>query len=117
MAQSRFGASKFRNSIPHIPGREEWYRSGLAASSSSTTSATSSFSSEIKTDRQLVVTVTPSGDISWRGYEAVGGQAVFGSGKVGGGGGVGDWDLGKVEGGELIIGGLDGSVSHISDWS
>lgn len=30
--------------------------------------------------------------------------------KVGSGGGVGDWDLSRLEGGEMVVGGLDGTV-------
>lgn len=97
--------------MPYLVVREEWYRTSLPPSSSTTSSATSSFSSEIKTDRQLLVTLTPGGDLSWRKYDAFGSGAIVGSGKVGGGGAVGDWDLGKVEGGEIVIGALDGTVS------
>lgn len=115
MAASRFGASKFRNAVPHVPPREEWYRGSLPASSSSTASATSTFSSEVKANRTLLVTVTPTGDITWRGVQATEDAAPKGQGKVGTGGSVGDWDLGRVEGGELVIGGADGSVSTMHD--
>ncbi|KAK8869948.1 hypothetical protein IAR55_000517 [Kwoniella newhampshirensis] len=108
MAPSRFGGSKYRNAVPHVPPREEWYRNSLPPASSSTTtsSSLSTFSSEVKTNREWIVTVTQSGDLSFRGYE--GGVGTL---KVGSGGGVGDWDLGALEGGLIAVGGLDGAVS------
>ena len=109
---SRFGASKYRNAVPHLPSREEWYRGDLPASSpSSSASSISTFSSEIKTNRQWIVTLTPSGELSYRLYAKSDEDIVIGVGKVGGGGGVGDWDLSQLEGGRLVVGGLDGSVS------
>ena len=105
---NRFGASKYRNAVPHIPGKEEWYRTNLPPTSSSTASAVSTFSSKVKTNRQHIVTVTPSGDVSWRPYAS-------GSGDVGmakaGAGTMGDWDLSRLEGGLIAVGGTDGSVS------
>ncbi|WWD15778.1 hypothetical protein CI109_100201 [Kwoniella shandongensis] len=111
MVFSRFGASKYRNAVPHVLPREEWYRTALppASSSSSTSSTLSTFSSEIKTNREWIVTVTQAGDLSYRGYEGSAGTL-----KVGSGGGVGDWDLGRLEGGLLAIGGLDGAVAVYS---
>jgi len=115
MPAARFGASKFRNAVRHIPPREEWYRGALppAISSSSISSSTSTFSSEVKTNREWVVTLSPAGELSYRGYEALAGQEKVGVVKgLGGGGGVGDWDLSKLEDGSIAVGGLDGSVSH-----
>lgn len=108
MAFSRFGASKYRNAVPNIPHREEWYRSALppASATSTTSSAVTTFSSEIKTNREWIVTVTQAGDLSYRLYH---GDSI--SLKVGSGGGVGDWDLSRLEDGLLVIGGLDGTVS------
>ncbi|WVR05042.1 hypothetical protein IAU60_002054 [Kwoniella sp. DSM 27419] len=105
---SRFGASKYRNAVPYIPPREEFYRSSLPpfSSASSTSSNVSTFSSEIKTSREWIVTVSQAGDMSYRGYEGEAGVI-----KVGSGGGVGDWDLSRLEDGLAAIGGLDGGVS------
>ena len=104
---SRFGASKYRNATLHIPAKEEWYRSNLPPTGSSG-STTSTFSSEVKTNREFVVTLAPSGDLSWRGYKS--GDEV-GKAKVGSGT-VSDWSLGKLEGGALAVGGVDGTVSR-----
>lgn len=115
MAPARFGASKFRNAVTYVPPREEWYRDDLPAtsSSSSTSSSASTFSSEIKTNREWIVTLSPSGELSYRGYEASKpeGRTCVVKG-LGAGGGVGDWDLSRLEGGVLAIGGLDGSVGQ-----
>lgn len=109
MPPSRFGASKFRNATPVVPGREEWYRSHLPqASSNTTSSSTSTFSSEIKSSRKWIVTVSPSGEVSWRGYESTSGGERVGSMKVEA---VGDWDLSRLEDEKLIIGGMEGTVS------
>jgi hypothetical protein len=105
---SRFGASKYRNAVPHIPGREEWYRTNLPPTSNTTASVVNTFSSEVKTNRQHIVTVTQNGDVSWRLYDSAIG--VVGTAKIGGGT-VGDWDLSKLEGGLLAVGGTDGAVS------
>lgn len=113
MPSSRFGASKFRNAQPYIPNREEWYRTNLPSSSSSTSSPTSTFSSEIKTNREWIVTLSPAGELSYRGYDVTFKDGV-GVLKIGSGGGVGDWDLSRLEGGTLAIGGLDGSVSDVT---
>lgn len=109
---SRFGASKFRNAVPAVPGREEWYRSQLpsASSSSSTSSSTSTFSSEVKSTRRWIVTATPSGDVSWRSYASPAGEGEdVGSMKLGAGT-VGDWDVSKLDDETLVIGGTDGMV-------
>ena len=115
MPPARFGASKFRNAVPHIPSRDEWYRGGLppTSASNSTASTTSTFSSELKANREWIVTLSPAGGLSYRGYEEVGkdGQVGVVNG-LGGGGGVGDWDLSRLEDGMLVIGGLDGTVSR-----
>jgi hypothetical protein len=50
------------------------------------------------------VTVTPSGDMSWRGYR----EGPVGTMKVGN---VGDWALSGLEDEALVIGGTDGNVS------
>ena len=116
MPSSKFGASKFRNAVLSTPNPKEWYRSSLTSASSSTSSSITTFSSEIKCNREWIVTVTPGGDISYRGYrrrknESLDvGEGFVGSFKVGG---VGDWDLGMVENGngwDVGIGGLDGVV-------
>jgi hypothetical protein len=49
------------------------------------------------------VTVTPSGDVSWRTY----GEGPVGTMKVGA---VGDWALSGLEDETLVIGGMDGTV-------
>ncbi|ORY22755.1 putative actin cross-linking [Naematelia encephala] len=113
MPPSRFGASKFRNAVPHIPGREEWYRGKLPVTASSSASPLSTFSSEIKTNREWIVTLTPTGDLSYRRYTSHSGSEEVGTAKVGSGGGVGDWDLSRLEDGTVAVGGLDGSVSII----
>lgn len=59
------------------------------------------------------MTLTPIGELSYRGYDVTGKEGV-GVLKVGSGGGVGDWDLSRLEGGTLAIGGLDGSVSDVT---
>ena len=110
MPPSRFGASKFRNTTPVIPGRDEWYRTHLpqASSSNSTSSSTSTFSSEVKSSRRWIVTVSPSGEVSWRVYSTTSGQeGGVGSMKVGS---VGDWDISGLEDETLVIGGTDGTV-------
>jgi hypothetical protein len=95
-----------QRAVVNIPAREAWSREANSNSRSSTAS-TSSFSSEIKANRQYVVTLNSAGDLSWR--SSLGGLEV-GSAKVGSGGGVGDWDLSALSGGLLAVGGLDGSV-------
>ena len=118
MAPTRFGASKFRNAVPHMPPRDEWYRQALpaAASTSITSSSASTFSSEVKSSRVWVVTLSPAGELSYRGNDAAGEIGHVSKVKgLGGGGGVGDWDLSRLEGGLLAVGGLDGSVG--SFWS
>jgi hypothetical protein len=108
VASARFGASKFRNATSSATPTESWYRSNLpaTASSTSTSSSLSTFSSEIKTNRRWIVTVTPSGDMSWRGYsEGPVGTMKFGN--------VGDWDLSRLEDESLVIGGTDGNVSPL----
>lgn len=114
MPGGRFGASKFRNAVPHVPTREDWYRNALptSASSSSTSSSTSTFSSEVKTSRQWVATLSQAGELSYRAYDTFGAYPKVGVVKgLGGGGGVGDWDLSRLEDGLMAVGGLDGSVS------
>lgn len=108
MPPARFGASKFRNAVPFVPGREDWYRGNLPSASTSTTtsSSISTFSSEVKANRKWIVTVSPGGDVSWRGYGR--GEGAVGTMKVGP---VGDWDLSVLEDGILVIGGTDGNVS------
>ncbi|WRT66968.1 uncharacterized protein IL334_003933 [Kwoniella shivajii] len=111
MAPSRFGASKYRNSLPHIPPREEFYRSQLPpfSASQSNSSTTTTFSSEIKTNREWIVILTANGDLSYRGYTGDAGVE-----KVGKGGGVGDWDLSRLEDNVIAVGGLDGSIGVYS---
>ncbi|ODN73525.1 hypothetical protein L202_08026, partial [Cryptococcus amylolentus CBS 6039] len=107
MAFARFGASKYRNAVPQIPHNDTWYRGHLPPLNRDTTaSAATTFTSEIKTTREWIVTVAPTGELSLRGYA---GEAV--SIKVGSGGGVGDWDVSRFEDGLLAVGGLGGAVS------
>ncbi|OCF72031.1 actin cross-linking [Kwoniella mangroviensis CBS 8886] len=113
MAPSRFGASKYRNSVASVPPREEFYRSHLPSSTGSNSSNLSTFSGEIKSNREWIVTVTPAGDLSCRKYGDHSGENAKVE-KVGKGGGVGDWDLSKLEDDQLVIGGLDGSISVYS---
>lgn len=106
MAPARFGASKFRNATSSATPTETWYRTSLPATSSAqftSSSSLSTFSSEIKTNRRWIVTVTPSGDVSWRSYS----EGPVGTMKVGP---VGDWDLSRLEDECLAIGGTDGNV-------
>lgn len=39
----------------------------------------------------------------------------IGAAKVGGGGGVGDWDLSRLDDGAIAVGGLDGKVRHSTE--
>ncbi|WVQ70262.1 uncharacterized protein L199_008488 [Kwoniella botswanensis] len=110
MAPSRFGASKYRNSLASVPPREEFYRSHLPPSTGSSSSNLSTFSGEIKSSREWIVTVTPAGDLSCRKYGDHSGEKASIE-KVGKGGGVGDWDLSRLEDDKVVIGGLDGSIS------
>ncbi|WVO12726.1 hypothetical protein L204_100334 [Cryptococcus depauperatus] len=108
MASSRFGASKYRNATASIPHPEEWYRGALpaAAALTTTSSVPSSFSSNIKTNRNWIITVTQTGELSCRSYDG-----FVTSMRVGSGGGIGDWDLSRLEDGLLVLGGLDGAIS------
>lgn len=108
MPPPRFGATKFRNAVPGFPPRDEWYRSSLPHAADAPPN-TSQFSSVVKTNREHVVTVALSGDASIRAYDAVGAnEGQTWTGKLGAG--VADWDLGRVEGGELIVAGTNGTV-------
>ncbi|KAL1411200.1 hypothetical protein Q8F55_002151 [Vanrija albida] len=110
MPSPRFGATKFRNAVPHFPPRDEWYRSSLPHAADAPPN-TSQFSSVVKTNREHVVTLAPSGDASIRAYDAVGAkEGEAWAGKLGAG--VADWDLGRLEGGELIVAGTNGTVSY-----
>ena len=65
------------------------------------------------------MTVTPSGEISWRGYGYTSApadeeRARVGSMKVGN---VGDWDLSRLEDETLVTGGTDGIVSRAAIYS
>jgi hypothetical protein len=112
---SRFTTSKFRNAQLHPAARPELLRGQLpfSASAASTTgsAANSTFSSEIKTNYSYVVTVSPTGDLSFRAYSS--GTAV-GAAKVASGV-VGDWDLSRLDDGLVVVGDLDGCVSLDSD--
>lgn len=108
---SRFGASKFRNATPYIPARDEWYRNNLPPTASSAPlSALTTFTSEIKTTREWIFTLSSSGDLSYRRYDTTGTGDQMGSDKVGSGS-IADWDVSGLEGGQLAVGGVDGSVS------
>lgn len=110
---SRFTTSKFRNAQLHPSSRAEVLRGHLpfSASAASTTgvAANSTFSSEIKTNTDWIVTVSPAGDVSFRSgsFGDVTGTAKAGSS------GVGDWDLSTLNDGVVAIGGLDGRVSAL----
>ncbi|WWC61287.1 uncharacterized protein I303_103868 [Kwoniella dejecticola CBS 10117] len=106
---SRFGASKYRNSLLHYPPRDEFYRSHIPSGSTST-STNSTFSSEIKNNRQWIVTITPAGDLTFRAHKVKDEEEQVGFERVGKGGGVGDWDLSRLEDGTVVIGNSDGSI-------
>lgn len=106
--RQQFGATKFRNAVPAVPARDHWYRTHLPSASDAPQN-TVAYSSVVKTNREHVVTVTPSGDVSIRRYDAVGdkeGEAW--QGKLGS---VADWDLSRLEGGDMVVAGADGTVS------
>lgn len=106
--RQQFGATKFRNAVPAVPPRDAWYRSHLPAASDAPQN-TVAYSSVVKTNRQHVITVTPSGDVSIRDYDSVGekeGEAW--NGKIGP---VADWDLSRLEGADMVVAGTDGTVS------
>jgi hypothetical protein len=66
-------------------------------------------------NREWIVTLSPAGELSYRGYDAIGtGDGARVLRGLGGGGGVGDWDLSRLEGGLVAVGGLDGSVSPVA---
>ena len=110
MPPPRFSTSKFRNAVPHILLREEWYRSSLpSAPATSTSSSLSTFTSEVKTNREWILTLTSSSECSYRPYEPAGEVRTA---KVGSGS-VGDWDVSRLEGGSLAVGCTDGSVSPL----
>ena len=107
---SRFGASKYRNATPHVTAKEEWYRGQLPPTTSS--GSVTTFSSEVKTTREWVVTLTSGGELSWRSYKGEDvGKAKVGSGTVG------DWDVSGLEGGLLAVGSTDGKVSCAPDYA
>ena len=111
MPVARFGASKFRNAVPYITPREEWYRDTLPVTGNNPTAASSdsTFSSQIKTNRDWIVTVASSGELSYRSYNVTQ-PAVSMKGLSRGP--VGDWDLSRLEDGMFALGGTDGSVSE-----
>jgi hypothetical protein len=87
-----------------------WYRTNLPAASTSNPT----FSSQIKTTYEWIVTLTPTGELSLRAYRSNGDKGVVTMRGLGGGGGVGDWDVSQMEDGTLVVGGLDGSVRQLS---
>lgn len=102
----KFGATKFRNAVPAIPGREEWYRTNLTSDSAANTSG---FSSSIKANREYIVTLSPNGDCSVRAYSSLGAEESHAwSGKLQP---CSNWDLSLLEGGGLWVAGTDGTVS------
>lgn len=109
----RFGATKFRNAVPAFPGKEDWYRSSLPGLNDAPQN-TSSYSSVIKTSREWIVTLTPAGDCSVRGYKADGAEPTLWSGKLGG---VVDWDISGLEDGGMVIAHADGTVSRLQMWA
>lgn len=108
MAPRTFGATKFRNAVPAIPDREEWYRTGLPSSGSAPAN-TSAYSGVVKTWRGGVLTLTPGGDTSVRAYGAAGErEGEVWSGKLGP---VADWDVSRLEDTGMVVAGTDGTVS------
>lgn len=108
MAPRTFGATKFRNAVPSIPPREEWYRTYLPSSASAPANTTA-YSGVVKTTREAVVTLTPGGDASVRSYTATGEhEGDVWSGKLGP---VADWDVSRLEDGGMLVAGNDGTVS------
>ncbi|WWC69610.1 uncharacterized protein I206_103553 [Kwoniella pini CBS 10737] len=106
----RFGASKYRNSLIHYPTREEYYRKDLPQL---TIFSGNHFDNEIKSNRQWIVTLTSSGELTYREYkndlneeeEEMVGHARVGNGSIT------SWDLSKLEDGTMAIGNSDGSIS------
>lgn len=108
MAPRTFGATKFRNAVPAIPHRDEWYRTALPGAAAAPPN-TSAYSSVVKTSRELVITLAPNGDASVRSYAAVGAsEGDVWSGKLGP---VADWDISRLEDGGMVVAGNDGTVS------
>jgi hypothetical protein len=107
MPSSRFGASKWRNATIQVSARTDWVRQPSLATNNNSSSSIGTFNSEVKANRQYIVTLTQAGDLVWRSYENL---AELGTAKLRSGGDVGDWDLGGLEGGQLVVGGLDGTV-------
>ncbi|KAL7422175.1 hypothetical protein Q5752_002820 [Cryptotrichosporon argae] len=101
----RFTPPKFRNATASLVPREEWYRTHLDAPTMSAGAATS-FSSGVKTTRAHVVVVDASGGISVRAYGSA--SDVVWAGRVGP---VGDWDASALEGGGVVLGGTDGTLT------
>ncbi len=108
MAPRTFGATKFRNAVPAIPARDEWYRTHLPPASSAPPNTTT-YSGLVKTTREAVITLSPGGDASVRPYCAVGErEGDVWAGKIGP---VADWDVSRLEDAGMIVAGNDGTVS------
>lgn len=111
-----FGATKFRNAVPAVPARDAWYRTGLPSAGDAPQNTTV-YSSVVKTNREYVVTLAPSGEASIRPYSSVGeNEGKVWQGKFGA---VSDWDLSRLEGGEVVVAngntvGLDLSVAPLT---
>ncbi|GMK55984.1 hypothetical protein CspeluHIS016_0210400 [Cutaneotrichosporon spelunceum] len=109
MAPRTFGATKFRNAVPAIPARDQWYRTHLPPTSAAPPN-TSSYSGVVKTTREAVITLAPSGDASVRSYAAVGEHE--GEAWVGKLGPVADWDVSRLEDGGMLVAGNDGTATY-----
>ncbi|KLT40440.1 DUF1900-domain-containing protein [Cutaneotrichosporon oleaginosum] len=109
MAPRTFGATKFRNAVPAIPARDEWYRTHLPPSSAAPPNTTA-YSGLVKTTREAIITLAPSGDASVRSYSAIGeSEGQVWAGKFGA---VADWDASRLEDGGMVIAGNDGTATY-----
>ncbi|BEJ15558.1 hypothetical protein CspHIS471_0501630 [Cutaneotrichosporon sp. HIS471] len=111
MAPRTFGATKFRNAVPAIPTRDEWYRTHLSPASSAPPN-TSTYSGLVKTTREAVIILAPNGDASVRPYSAIGEhEGEVWTGKIGP---VADWDVSRLEDAGMLVAGNDGTATYYS---